>query len=131
MNFFEGTIERRKTMTFAESGGGIRLPIQKKDQATLKEYIGKQLTLGLRPEQFSYGSGSKSNAARTIAKVTVEVVEPMWNETYLYFSTRKDGHQFVARVASDKEPSVGKPLDLAFDMGHAHFFNMETEQAVS
>jgi ABC-type sugar transport system ATPase subunit len=60
----------------------------------------------------------------------VEVVEPMGNETYVYFSTRKDGPQFVARVTSTKEPAVGKPLDLLFDMGSAHFFDPATEKTI-
>ena len=131
MNFFEGTIEKGKTITFTETGGGIRLPVQKKDQSTLKKLFGKVVVLGLRPEQISYAPAGKPGAARTIARVTVEVVEPMGNETYVYFSTRKDGQQFVARVASGKEPAIGKGLDLAFDMGHAHFFDKETEQTLA
>jgi multiple sugar transport system ATP-binding protein len=131
MNFFDGTVEKGKTMMFSEKDGGVRLPIQKKDQSGLKKYVGREIVLGLRPEQVSYGSAGKLGATKTAAKVVVEVVEPMGNETYIYFSTRKDGPQFVARVASGKEPAVGKPLDLAFDMAHAHFFDKETEKALS
>jgi len=130
MNFFDGTIEKGKTIVFAEKGGGISLPIQKKDQSRLKKYVGKELTLGLRPEQIAIAGSGAVGASRTKAKVAVEVVEPMGNETYVYFSTRNDGPQFVARVTSPKEPAVGKPLDLLFDMGSAHFFDPETEKTI-
>ncbi len=130
MNFFEGVVENRNAMTFAEKESGIRLPIWKKDQLLLKGYVGKELVLGLRPEQISYTSDGRAGKARTISRVIVEVVEPMGNETYIYFSTRKEGHPFVARVASGKEPAVGKPLDLAFDMGCAHFFDRQTEKSL-
>jgi multiple sugar transport system ATP-binding protein len=130
MNFFDGTIEKGKSMVFSEKGGGICLPVQKKDQARLKNYAGKELTLGLRPEQIAIAAAGRASGSRTKAKVTVEVVEPMGNETYVYFSTRKDGPQFVARVTSPKEPAVGKPLDLLFDMGFAHFFDQGTEKTI-
>ena len=130
MNFFDGMLEKGKSIVFVEKGGGVRLPIQKKDQARLKNYIGKEVTLGLRPEQIAIAGAGAASASRTKGKVMVEVVEPMGNETYVYFSTRKDGPQFVARVTSTKEPAVRKPLDLLFDMGVAHFFDPTTEKAI-
>ncbi len=130
MNFFDGTIEKGKSIVFVEKGGGIRLPILKKDQARLKNHVGKELTLGLRPEQIAVAGAGAAGASRTKAKVTVEVVEPMGNETYVYFSTRRDGPQFVARVTSTKEPAVGKQIDLLFDMAFAHFFDPVTEKTV-
>ena len=130
MNFFEGLIEKGKTMTFTEHEGGLRLPIPKKDQRRLKSFIGKELTVGLRPEQISIAGTSVTGASRAKAKVTVEVVEPMGNETYIYFSTRKESPQFVARVNSTKKPATGRPLDLVFDMGYAHFFDQQTEKTI-
>jgi multiple sugar transport system ATP-binding protein len=130
MNFFEGVIEKGKALMFAEREGGLRLPIPKKDQARLKGHIGRELTVGLRPEQISIAGTNVTGASRTKAKVTVEVVEPMGNETYIYFSTRKDSPQFVARVNSTKNPATGKPLDMIFDMGYAHFFDQQTEKTI-
>ncbi len=130
MNFFDGSIEKGKSVEFAEKGGGLRLPIQKKDQARLKKLAGKEIILGLRPEQISIAGKSAGSGSKTKAKVNVEVVEPMGNETYVYFSTRKDGPQFVARVTTTKEPGVGKPLDLLFDMGSAHFFDRGSEDTI-
>ena len=130
MNFFDGVIEKGKTLTFTEKGGGLRLPVQKKDQSRLKSYAGKELTLGLRPEQIALAGTGSAGTSKTKARVHVEVVEPMGNETYIYFSTQKAGPQFVARVTPAKEPAVGKPLDLMFDMGSAHYFDKQTEIAI-
>ena len=130
MNFFEGVIEKGKSLTFVEKGGGLSLPILKKDQSRLRHHVGKELILGLRPEQIAIAGSRSAGAAKTKAKVHVEVVEPMGNETYIYFSTRKGGSQFVARVTPAKEPPVGKPLELMFDMASAHYFDKQTEMAI-
>jgi len=127
MNFIVGTIEKRGAMVFAEEDGGLQLPIQKKDESRLKSFIGKKITLGLRPEHIALPSQSSSKGKGT---VTVEVVEPMGNEIYLYFSTRKNGPQYVARIEAEREPAVGNTLSLAFDTSKAHYFDVQTEQVL-
>ena len=129
MNFIEGTLEQLKGLTFVEKDGGVRLPVQKKDVSRLKGYAGKSIVLGIRPENISIAGGTPAGA-KTKAKVGVEVVEPMGNEIYVYFTTRKNGNQFVARISSSREPAVGKPLDLLFDMSHAHYFDTKTEKTI-
>jgi len=127
MNFFDGSIEKQKGLFFVEKGGGIRLPVQKKDEGRLKKVIGQNISLGVRPESIQvFGSGS-TTGSRSKVKVTVELVEPMGNEIYLYFTTRKNGSQFVARIPSDKKPVIGKQLDVLFDMGQVHFFDHQNE----
>lgn len=130
MNFVQGSIEKGRTMIFIEKGGGLQLPVQKKDESRLKPYIGREMILGLRPEHIHFADTGTSVGAKAKAKVTVEVVEPMGNEIYIYFATRKNGSQHIARVPSSKEPPVGKPLDLVFDMSHAHFFDQQSERTI-
>ncbi len=128
MNFLEGRIQKARGLTFVEAQDGMKLPIAKKDNARLKGYVRKELTMGLRPEDIHIaGPGAASG---TKVKVRVEVVEPMGNEIFVYFSTKRDGNQYVARVRASKEPPVGKPLELVFDLSKAHFFDNETEKAI-
>ncbi len=128
MNFFEGTVRKGKGFVFTENGSGLELPIQKRDESRLKPYVGKAVTLGLRPEHVQIAAWGSPSTSKT--KVMVEVVEPMGNEIYVYFSTRKNDAQHVAHVPSSKEPPVGKPLDMVFDMTRAHFFNQQTEGTI-
>lgn len=130
MNFMEGTIEKNKAFSFVEKDGTLQLPLSKKDESRLKAYVGKGITLGLRPEHILDAGQASAASAKTKAKVTVEVVEPMGNEIYVYFSTQKNGTQYVARINTTKEPAVGKPLELLFDTSKAHFFDPATEKVI-
>ena len=130
MNFLDGSIEKERTIVFVEKDGGVRLPIQKKDEGRLKRFVGQNIFLGIRPESIQVSGADKSAGSKTKVKVAVELVEPMGNEIYLYFTTRKNGSQFVARVSSDKKLTVGKPLDLLFDMTQAHYFDHHSEKAI-
>jgi ABC-type sugar transport system ATPase subunit len=67
---------------------------------------------------------------KTKVKVMVEVVEPMGNEIYLYFTTHKSGAQCVARIDSSRQPTVGKSLDLVFDMAQSHYFDRQNEKRI-
>jgi multiple sugar transport system ATP-binding protein len=131
MNFFSGKIEKRGRMSvFVEAHNGIALPLQKKDESRLNRFAGKELVFGLRPEHISYASKTPSQPAKAKAKVMVEVVEPMGNETYVYFTTRKEGQQHVARIPSAEQPTVGKSIELAFDMSQARYFDPATENVL-
>jgi hypothetical protein len=39
MNFLDGSIEKGKGLFFVEKDGGVRLPVQKKDEAKLRKQI--------------------------------------------------------------------------------------------
>jgi hypothetical protein len=54
----------------------------------------------------------------------------MGNEVYVYFFTRPDGTQFIARLAGNDPPRAGKPLDLVVDTDNLRYFDKETESAI-
>lgn len=130
MNFIDGRIEKGKGLVFKETSSGLQLPIAKKDEKKLKPYVAKELTLGLRPEHIHYPSQSLGAEGKAKAKVIIEVVEPMGNEIYLYFSTGVNGSQFVARLAPTQLPPVGKLIELVFQIEKAHFFDKQTEKVI-
>jgi multiple sugar transport system ATP-binding protein len=127
MNFLAGSLERGNGLCFVQEDGGVKLPVRKKDETRLRKHVGRSVFLGIRPENIHLAVAS---ALKTRAKATVEVVEPMGNEIYLYFSTNRSGGQLVARVSSAREPAVGKPLDLVFDMDKVHFFDKQSERII-
>ncbi len=126
MNFLTGTITNSDGIWFEE--GKIRLKIPTKYHESLKSNINQHIILGIRPEDIYESSFTPGISEKSEAKLLVEVVEPMGNETFLYLTTGK--HSLVARVNSREEPVIGKPLEIAFDMGKVHFFNKETEKAI-
>ncbi|MBI3112025.1 MAG: sn-glycerol-3-phosphate ABC transporter ATP-binding protein UgpC [Ignavibacteriales bacterium] len=130
MNFFEGIIEKGRSLVFQEKGGGVRFTIPRTLEPRVRPSLGKDIILGLRPEHLYDPSTAPRTKAGTPWKVQVEVVEPMGNEIYLYFSTGKNKQQYVARIGAQSTPSVGKPFELMFDLSGSHFFDPETERAL-
>jgi multiple sugar transport system ATP-binding protein len=133
MNFFRGTIT--KNIFSAECGvrsaelrntAQFKLRVEDGIAAKLAEFEGKRVVLGLRPEHITEQSAAKNPAQAITA--TVELVEPLGSETYLYASVA--GHPFVARVEAAHRLQPGKTVSLMFNMEHAHFFDATTERAI-
>src|SRR5271157_3342705 len=128
MNFMEGTISKSKRLVFTENGTGVVLELLKEHQAKLRPYLGKEIWLGIRPEHIS--DAKKSTGIKySHCKVKIEVVEPMGNEIFVYFTTG-NGKQFISRIIATEEPKAGKEMDLMFNMAKVHFFDKETEKVI-
>lgn len=130
MNFMLGSLEQKRGLWFQEEGGGVRFAIPSKAQRRLKALGGKRVIAGLRPEHMYDKNQAGSAGVKSAQKVNVEVVEPMGNEIYVYYTTKANGTQYVARISSAREPAVGKTMDLVFDLSKVHFFDVETENVI-
>jgi len=128
MNFMSGSIAGDGRMLFKQQGSNFTLPISSEHLARLKAHPGANVTLGIRPEHIHAQKPPDVEAVSPM-KVQIEVVEPVGNEVFVYFSTGTPD-QYVARFATDTPPSVGKPFDLLFDTSKVHFFESETEKTV-
>ncbi len=128
MNFFQGTVSKRRRPQFTEQGQGVELPISEKDGRRLSRFLGKDVILGLRPEHIY--ERNQTGRRGSSSPVRVSVVEPMGNEYYVYFYTGSDTTQYVARFSSPEKPKVGKHIDLLFDVSKAHFFDPTTELVI-
>jgi multiple sugar transport system ATP-binding protein len=131
MNFIDGTIEKNKGLNFVGNGKSFTLAVPKADQKKLMPFVDAPITLGLRPEDIDIALKTKK-AVRGVsnARANVEVVEPMGNEVYLYFSDGHNPSNYVARIAPDFVPVVGKHVELSFDMTKAKYFDPKTEKTI-
>jgi multiple sugar transport system ATP-binding protein len=135
MNFFNGSIvQQQGGLRFAEqaSGKGQGFSIRVNDDMAKKlvggNYVGKSVVFGSRPEDINEKSHASFANPDQFAPATVEVVEPMGAEIYLYLNTGQ--HSFVARVNPHEKAEVSQKLDMAFDMRKCHFFDSQTEQVI-
>lgn len=126
MNFFEGAFAGKNSAKFQEHGGGLSFPLSGRIQRSLKKFMKGSVTMGVRPEHIAVNTRSKGFTIR----VNVEAIEPMGNETFLYFSTGSGGNQHVARIRSSEDFVPGKPVSLSFDIEKAHFFDPASEMAI-
>jgi multiple sugar transport system ATP-binding protein len=87
---------------------------------------GRAIVAGVRPEDVR-PVGADAGAAHR-CRLTLDLVEPMGNELFLYAS--RDGRELVARVPPMPLPAEGDAIDLTFDATRLHFFDPETGERV-
>ncbi len=123
MNFFTGIIANDGTLLFQEDATSFRLPLPETHQR-YQSWLGRKIVLGIRPEHILQTTNRGAPGIVPVA-VMIEVIEPVGNEVFVYFSTGS-AQNFVARVPSDAPPSAQTRCDLFFDMTKAHFFDSES-----
>ncbi len=125
MNFFTGTL---KDGTLQLGDVSVSVPEGKMKVLRDQGYVGKEIILGIRPEDFHDEPLFIESSAGTKVTVTVDVAELMGAETMVY--AQINGQDFVARVDARSEVKPGQKLDLALDLNKAHFFDAQTESRI-
>ncbi len=129
MNFIKGKIENTGNLVFNSSGGDLKFNLNGKKVDKLKNYINKNIWIGIRPEDIYDSTASVEREGYENKEVLLDVIEPMGNEIFLYFQL--ENIQFVARVPAREEPPAGSKRNLLFDTNKLHFFDAETEEAIT
>jgi len=122
------------------------------ERPALPRYAGREIVLGIRPEDLE--DASVANGAPADQRMTVEtdIREDMGSEVFVHFSVeaepvrteevvaaleeeavdaieeraRRRGVPFIARVDRVTRAREGEPLELVVDTKHLHFFDSET-----
>jgi multiple sugar transport system ATP-binding protein len=129
MNFIDGSIYQNGSVAFKDKSGKLNFSLPDDLSSKLKTHIGKDVTLGIRPEDI-YDSNFAQRAKQTVkGKLSLDIVEPMGNEIFLYFAlpSVQDSNQIVARVDAREVPRIGTEFEFALDTSKAHFFDKQTE----
>ncbi len=131
MNFFNVTLKRNGQDIVAVFGDNcIVVPNYIISRFTDESYIGKEVVMGIRPEDIDDSAESLEKFATAAFDVNVEVTEQMGSETYLYLTTSgKDGN-IIARVDPRTASRAGNKIRVAMDVEHLHFFDKDTEKTI-
>lgn len=120
MNFISGVVQNG---VFRSNDGAIELPIRDDRFRECKE---RAIVMGIRPEGFLL---SKSSKQLKSCSLKLEVLEPMGNESILYFS--KGENQIVCRSQKTEiSTSIGENMPVYIDMERVHFFDISTGKAI-
>jgi multiple sugar transport system ATP-binding protein len=122
MNFLKGTL---KDGSFVIGDVTIAVPEGKMKVLRDQGYVGKEVILGIRPEDFHDEPVFIEASQNTKITANIEVAELMGAETMVY--SQISGQEFVARIDARTEIRPGQMIDLALDMNKAHFFDVNTE----
>ena len=128
MNFISGTLkEDGDKIRFREiEGGTIEVAFAGADRPAAREFIGRNVILGIRPENLEVATFTRKEgkAAGTGFPAIVEIVEPMGAETNLYLQT--GAHTLVCRSrdAFDHR-EAGRRLQFEIDSGQGPSFRSD------
>jgi multiple sugar transport system ATP-binding protein len=138
--------------------GEHKLPVDDqiaRNRSGLADYVGKNLILGIRPEDFEDATIEADAPADRRIKVTADLTEPLGSEVLVHFSTEATGvvssaaaadvgedaevrisededvsTRLVARVSPKSRIAVGNEVELAVDTTRLYFFDPETRAAI-
>lgn len=133
MNFIDAIVEEKGGKYALKIGGEekrytIALPDGKVNDG-LKAKVGKEVIMGIRPEDLHDDEMSLSTYGSSTIECEVEVCELMGHESYLYLAMC--GEPLIARVNSRTSAKVGDTVKIAMNPNKIHIFDKETEQTIS
>ena len=130
MNFMDGQlVEEDGKVYFVYEGNKLLMPEDKANNPALKEYIGKDVVAGLRPECIYDDEMNVAKHSESQLAVNVDVTELMGAEIYLYLLVGEEG-KLTARVSSRSTTRAGDQIRIAFDMTRMHIFDKDTERCI-
>ncbi|KPU46151.1 trehalose import ATP-binding protein SugC [Oxobacter pfennigii] len=129
MNFIESRAMEKVGRVFIEFKGFI-LPLSHDRAQVVKEkgYVGKDIVIGIRPEDLYDDEIFLNGHPECIINAGVDVTELIGSETYLYLNI--SGVELTARVGAQSKAKPGDVISLSFDMSMVHIFDKETGQNI-
>ena len=129
MNFKEVLVDKLGEEVHLKFGKcSIKLPYEKASKLEELGYIGKEVILGIRPENIFDGEATLVSLADCLLEAGVEVVEMLGAETLLH--VKIEGTDFIVRVNPQKRVKAGDIIKLAMDPVKLHIFDRESEKTI-
>lgn len=129
MNFIKGTLKTESDkIRFRESEGGtMEIVLPAENLPAAREFTGKSVILGIRPEDIEASpfNREKARASTSGFPAIVDLVEPLGGETLLYVET--GAHTLVCRspLALDRH-EAGHRFQFEIDLKKVHLFDPAT-----
>ena len=129
MNMVDATVENDGGDYALKYGQySVKVPKGKDKDNVLKDYVGKEVVFGIRPENVHDEPEILRKNPDGIVEANVEVTELMGSETYLYLNW--EGSPITARVNPATTAKTGDRIKIAFDLTRMHLFDKETEKTI-
>jgi multiple sugar transport system ATP-binding protein len=127
MNFASASL----AATFEETAiqvGELRIPLPSERAARLRTSLGKQVTVGIRPEDIHDPEFLPPRVNGHPMRALVDVTEMMGNEKFLHLVV--GSNRMLARVDPRTRARQGQEYELMIDVDRLHVFDPATELAV-
>ncbi len=120
MNFFPCHMRKDGNNLFVDSGE-FAVKVPEAIASTLNSYVGKEMIMGVRPEDVHNPEFSPSGINAEPIDAKVDVTELMGNEILLHMISGDTN--FVARVDPRTRFSIGEKVKLVINMDNLHLFD--------
>lgn len=88
-----------------------------------KNYVGKTLIVGARPEDTTMSEKDEPHI-----EAEVEGVENTGSEKYLYFTI--DDNKVVLKATKEVECIIGEKMKIGFNLGKLHYFDKDSKERI-
>ena len=126
MNFFQGDLVSNGALKFRSKLFDIDLP----DGAVqgLKDYPHRTIVAGIRPEHMLTASltSRRDKATSKPQTVTVDVVEPVGNEVFVYFS--EADQRYCMRMSPERLHHPGEEIQILIELEKIYFFDIKSDK---
>ena len=131
MNFFDAKLLREDGGVVAVIGDNrVAVPREITDRLKDDACIGRDVILGVRPEDISDDPGFVAVHPDAALDAHVEMKEQMGAETLLYFTVSGKRESVVARVEPHTKSTADEHVKVALNPACLHFFDKETEETL-
>lgn len=126
MNFRDGMINEKDGKLFIElTDISLEIPEDKAKILKEKGYVGKTVTMGIRPEDISTHPQYIMHHPEASFQSQVDVVELMGSESFIHMT--KDGSPFVVKVPGSTPLRAHDEGSFTYLMNKTHYFDKDTE----
>lgn len=126
MNFRDGMISEKDGKLFIElTDIALEIPEDKAKILKEKGYVGKTVTMGIRPEDISTHPQYIMHHPEASFQSQVDVVELMGSESFIHMT--KDGSPFVVKVPGSTPLRAHDEGSFTYLMNKTHYFDKDTE----
>lgn len=126
MNFLDACVKVKGENTIIDFNGNYEFTLSSLNINNLKSYDGKDIIVGIRPEDLKIKNTENLSNYKT--KACVEITELMGSEVYVYLDCY--GNKLICKSPADIIPKSDEEIEIAFDISKMHFFDKETELAI-
>lgn len=124
MNFVDVIIRQNRKL-YAE-GDHVRFDIPHRHTRSLRSFLDKKVVVGIRPEDLYF---EQPTADRVPVPLTLDVVEPMGDETLLYLTS--GSNLIIAKSTHLKSiPDCQQRYKIYWDLNRLHFFDPTSERVI-
>lgn len=128
MNFFDATLRQEDGKVVVDTGV-FNLAVPADHAETFKNYLGKKVVFGIRPEDIHDIDYQPPGIVPAKVEANIDVVEQMGNEMVVYLEER--GTNFISRMDPRTRARVGHRQGIVFNLENMHLFDVDSKLSLS